>query len=617
MIKKIAFTLASLCCIFAIQLRAQSICNASGNVMIYSNYEGGNLTIDVDVNIPNLKIGICTYEAVAVNITGAFAGNVTQVIYAGFEGLNNTSCGPSIGSVSVTGVPASIVTTYTTTDGNTAIANFMGDTLQFMSFPLVNCMVGAEGCGQTASGGGNSSPQIVQFFLSEFGAGSLLYAHYTDYICFPTATLLVSNGGNCCLQTPSTAPNPIYRPGATYDFISSDDTLLCSGAITIDLSFYPVLFQPTAYPGYVWSDGTTGPIITITQPGVYSFTVGDYCHGSWSTLLTDTLVVLPCCSLTNSTATAVAANCFGAASGSAFAAPGSGDPPFTYNWFPSGGTSATATGLIAGNYFCIIADSSGCRDTVTTVITEPTALAATINTVNTLCPGDNSGAATVTASGGTPGYQYSWNTVPVQTTSAVSALTAGSYAVTITDLNGCTSTFTSLITAGSGPPVDAGAATQILFGNSVTLSPSGAVTYSWLPATGLSCTNCANPIASPVVTTTYTVTGTDASGCINSDTVTVIVDVQCGALFVPNVFSPNRDGLNDKLMVFGNCITEIQFDVYDRWGNRVYTSVNPDEGWDGTWKGDLLDNGIYAWQLSAVLITGETKMLSGEVQLLQ
>jgi gliding motility-associated-like protein len=169
----------------------------------------------------------------------------------------------------------------------------------------------------------------------------------------------------------------------------------------------------------------------------------------------------------------------------------------------------------------------------------------------------------------------------------------------------------------SGPPVDAGTATQILFGNSVTLSPSGAVTYNWLPATGLSCTNCANPVATPLFTTTYTVTGTDAAGCTNTDTVTVIVDVQCGDVFVPNVFSPNLDGLNDKLFVFGNCIIEMQFDIYDRWGNRVFTSINQNEGWDGMWKGNMLNNGVYAWQLNAVLITGETKKLSGEVQLLQ
>lgn len=605
-------------CVCAGAVHAQTICNAAGNVMIYSNYEGGNLTIDVDVNIPNLKIGICTYEAVAVNITGAFAGNVTGVIYAGFEGLNNTSCGPALPAVSITGVPASIINTYSTTDGNTAIASFMGDTLQFMSFPLVNCMVGAEGCGQTASGGGNSSPQIVQFFLSEFGPGSTLYAHYTDYICFPSSTMLVSNGGNCCLQTPSTAPNPIYRPAATYDFISSDDTLLCNGSITIDLSFYPVLFQPPTYPGYVWSDGTIGPVINITQPGVYSFTVGDYCHdGSVQAFLTDTIIVLPCCSLTNSVAAATAVACFGNATGTATATPGSGNAPFTYNWQPTGGNAATATGLQAGTYTCIIADSSGCLDTVSAVVSQPPALTATVSSTPALCPTDNSGTATISAGGGTPGYQYSWSTSPVQATATATSLLPGTYSCTVTDLNNCSSTFTTSVASGSGPAITVSPGATILFGNSITLSAGGATSYTWLPQTGLSCSNCANPVATPSVTTTYTVTGTDASGCTNTAVVTIVVDVQCGDVFVPNVFSPNGDNINDVFKVYGNCVVSMQFEVFDRWGVRVYLGSDPDSGWDGTWRGNLLDNGIYAWQLHATLITGETIALAGDVQLMQ
>ena len=65
---------------------AQTICDPTGNVMLYSNYDGGTLNINVDVDIPNLKIGITTYEIVDVNIFGAFVGNVTEVIFAGFNG---------------------------------------------------------------------------------------------------------------------------------------------------------------------------------------------------------------------------------------------------------------------------------------------------------------------------------------------------------------------------------------------------------------------------------------------------------------------------------------------------------------------------------------------------
>ncbi|MGL4597688.1 MAG: gliding motility-associated C-terminal domain-containing protein [Bacteroidia bacterium] len=526
-------------CFMLAQSQAQTVCNAAGNVMIYSNYEGGTLNIDVDVNIPNLKIGICTYEAVQVNIGGAFVGNVTQVIYAGFGGLNNNNCGPNIPAVAISGVPANIVTTYSTTGGNTAIANYLGDTMQFMSFPLVNCIVGAEGCGQTASGGGNSSPQIVQFFLAEFGAGSTLYAHFTDYSCFPS-NQVISNGGNCCLETPSTAPNPIYQSGATYNFILPNDTMLCSDSITIDLSAYQVLYQPPTYSGYVWSDGTIGPIITITQPGTYSFYVSDYCHGSWSYYLTDTIVVLPCCAISN------------------------------------------------------------------------------INTqsIDEVCPDQNNGSATASATGSQ--LTYSWNTNPPQIGQTATNLGPGIYVVTITDSSGCSINSTVTITTTNTPPtINAGADTTILFGNTTTLNAFGATNYYWTPATGLSCTNCPSPIASPSVTTTYIVQGVDANGCFGLDTITVTVDLACGDVFVPTGFSPNGDNANDILYVYGNCITEMNFRVFDRWGELVFQSSDPTKGWNGEYKGEAVNTGVFAYTLEATLLTGKTEISKGNIHLIR
>ncbi|HRG58249.1 MAG TPA: gliding motility-associated C-terminal domain-containing protein [Bacteroidia bacterium] len=270
-----------------------NICDINGNVMIFSNYEGGILNVIVDQNIPNLKIGICTYEATEVNFSGPFVGNISQVIYAGFNGINNTNCGNNISSTNISGVPSNIVSIFSSTTNNIAATTYLGEPAGAGLAPLVNCMTGAEGCTNGNAGGGNSSPQIVQYFLSEFGAGSSLFAHFTQYNCF-NGNYSLSAGGNCCLQTPVTPPNPIYAGGSNYNFILPEDTLLCGSSITIDLSFYQVLYQPPTYPGYVWSDGTTGPIINITQPGTYSFTVGDYCHYG-SNLLTDTIIVLPCC----------------------------------------------------------------------------------------------------------------------------------------------------------------------------------------------------------------------------------------------------------------------------------------------------------------------------------
>ena len=88
-------------------LLGQTICNQNGNLAIFSNYDGGIVNIDVDQNIPNLVIAICTYEPVQVTITGAFAGNVVQVIYAGFNSTqNNNNCGQGNFITSISGVPA-------------------------------------------------------------------------------------------------------------------------------------------------------------------------------------------------------------------------------------------------------------------------------------------------------------------------------------------------------------------------------------------------------------------------------------------------------------------------------------------------------------------------------
>lgn len=77
--------------------------------MIYSNYDGGTLNINVDQNIPNLKIGICTYEPVQVNISGPFVGNVTQVLYAGFNSnAGNDHCGLGVFPTSISGVNPAI-----------------------------------------------------------------------------------------------------------------------------------------------------------------------------------------------------------------------------------------------------------------------------------------------------------------------------------------------------------------------------------------------------------------------------------------------------------------------------------------------------------------------------
>ncbi len=678
-----------------------NICNANGNLVIYSNYEGGVLTINVDQNIPDLRIGICTYEAVQVSIIGPFAANVTEVIYAGFDGANGP-CGTNPTTTTINGVPPGIVTQYSQTLGNIAIANFLGEPLAPGFPPLVNCIVGAEGeCSTSNNGGGNSAPQIAQFFLAEFGPDAALFAHQVQYGCF-TGTFNVSDGGNCCLLETGTPPNPIYAGNATYDFIPWTDSLLCDGPITIDLSFYPVLFQPPIYPGYVWSDGTTGPIITITEPGTYSFIVGDYCHyedGNW---LTDTVVVLPCCSIGGIDTASTPISCNGASDGSiSVLAVGAG--PFTYTWDtePPQATASIAD-LGPGTYTVVVADASGCDSTLSITLTEPTPLVLDVQGNTPLCSGAEV-TITAIASGGTGTAQLDWSPVGSGTSYSFSPAATTTINVTATDANGCSATdaltievlplptagfTTSADTLCAGSPVtftattaadslswDLGSAgitdntapvatffdpgvelitltafnaagcSSLTVVDSVRVAPlvllslvaeqptcDRSITVDLLALGADACglwlngvpvaSSCIGTLTLPVSGTgsyTLSLAGSNFAGC--ADTLTTAVTVEDGAgLFVPNVFTPDNNGINDTFGISWVAPgAGFVMRIFNRWGQEIYTSTDPTVEWDGRASGALVPDGVYAYLISAEdpCSPGELRELRGHVTLLR
>ena len=162
---------------------------------------------------------------------------------------------------------------------------------------------------------------------------------------------------------------------------------------------------------------------------------------------------------------------------------------------------------------------------------------------------------------------------------------------------------------------------KILKGNTVelTATPSN-LHYQWTPIESISDPNEQNTQAKPTKTTIYTVTANDGV-CVSSDTTTVIVieDWVCDFpyVFVPNAFSPNNDGENDILYVRGRPITKILFRVFNRWGEKVFESQNLNDGWDGTFKGKLLDPDVYDYYLLVECQGGLSNQQQGNVTLLR
>jgi hypothetical protein len=184
------FTLAFL--VTSASLFSQAFCDsAAGNVIIYSNYDGGTLNINVDQNIPNLKIGIVSYEFCRVNIVGPYAGNVTAVRWAGYNGTNNHCNMSTPYTTSIAGVPNNVDTIIVMPPAAHPNPN---------GYSIIICNYS---CSSTTNQGGCNTPdQIAHYFLTAFG-GSLYY-HHTQYGCW-SGGYSVSNGGNCCINPLTTS----------------------------------------------------------------------------------------------------------------------------------------------------------------------------------------------------------------------------------------------------------------------------------------------------------------------------------------------------------------------------------------------------------------------------
>lgn len=322
-------------------------------------------------------------------------------------------------------------------------------------------------------------------------------------------TVTVTDANGCTSSAAITVAEP---PVLTTSTASSD--VSCLGIS--DGSATTTANGGTGAYTYNWApSGGSGAAASGLGAGTYTVTVTD-ANGC---TVTNSVTVAEPTQLNAALTTSSMVSCNGGNDATAAITAAGGTVNYSYNWAPSGGTAANATGLSAGNYTVTVTDANGCTVTVTVPITEPTLLTSNIPaSTNILCNGGNNGDATVNANGGTPGYSYSWSPVGGTGTLA-SGLQAGNYTVTVTDANGCTSTAAvtitepPLLTSSPNPVTDVacnggndGAASVTIAGG------SPGYTYAWSPSGGTG----AN--ATSLTAGNYTVTATDANGCTVSST---------------------------------------------------------------------------------------------------
>ncbi len=215
--------------------------------------------------------------------------------------------------------------------------------------------------------------------------------------------------------------------------------------------------------------------------------------------------------------------CAGSCNGTTTVTPAGGTAPYTYAWSPSGGGSATATGLCAGLYTVQITDNTGLSASDTVRITSPAALNVTATGSTTACAVAN-GTATGIATGGTIPYTWSWSPTPGsgQGTATAGGLSAGTYSLTLTDKNLCTATTTAVVASPSPPTASLHTFRDVYcFGactgaaDVITTGGTAPYSYTWIPSGGTAAQ------ANGLCAGTYTADVSDAHGC-NSSVVVVI-----------------------------------------------------------------------------------------------
>jgi len=509
--------------------------------------------------------------------------------------------------------------TVTITDGNacvkTAVAtinNNGGQSITAMTQTSVLCNGGSTGGAQVAITGG-SSP-----YTYAWSSGATVVTNSTNdpvtNLGAGTYSVTVIDANTC--QVASTVV--ITQPAALAGTITPVNTS-CGNA---NGSAVASSSGGTGSVTYNWSNTASGAAISGVAAGTYTLTMTD-ANGCSAT---STTVINPSTAPSISSIAAVNELCNGANTGSATASVTGGSGPYTYNWSTSATAVTTATtqtinNLSAATYSITITDAAGCIVTSTIDVTQPAGVFINAMTpVNAKC-GLGNGSVTIAATGGSGALTYSWSTGPTQP--VITNLPAGTYSVMVTDANGCTtSSSTSIINTGAIVATASSTQTTIDEGNTTVILATGGTTYSWTPASSLSCNNCALPTASPTTNTTYTVYVSDIYNCKDSATITIHVKRGCQGedsdIYIANIFSPNGDGKNDVLNLEGGGITDIYWAIYDRWGNMLFETTDQSQGWDGTKKGAAMESGTYVYYLKALCVKSNTEIkLKGNVSIVK
>jgi len=381
---------------------------------------------------------------------------------------------------------------------------------------------------------------------------------------------------------------------------------------------------------FLWSTLDTTAVVQNLPAGAYSVTVTntDGCTATASGQISE-----PATPVTVQINEILGVSCAGQSDGMLEAVATGPGNSFTYAWSPPNAGS-TFDGAGAGTYSVTVTNDLGCTAEAAISITDPAPMNITASATGESCAdGSNGGNGSIfveNVTGGTSPYVYSIDGNTYSPNPLIPDLTGGTYTLFVQDSRGCESSTTVTLEGVPNLSFDLGDDMEVVLGDSVTLdaTPSftdlNGLTYQWEPAALFPCQNCAVNGFYPTNNTSVTVTVMDeTSNCRFTDDITILVN-KIRRVYIPNIFSPNDDGINDYFAIYGGTDVEIvtTLKIFDRYGGLVFEAQNfiPEGNaarWDGRAKGEELNPGVFVYFAEVRFRDGETAIYRGDVTLIK
>ena len=577
---------------YTITIKDQYNCSSTTSAIVSQPTD-----ISVSANVNNV---LCFggVGGIIVNASGG-TGNITYSI----DGVNyqssNTFQNLSVGSYTITvkDVNSCSKTISKTITQPQQLLTSMNDTI------VVSCDGTCNGTITALANGGT----IPYSYLWSNNMSSQTISN----LCIGKYKITVTDNNNCVVKD-SVVIKDISNLSSS---LTTTGIINCNGDCSGSLMAQGINGQPNYE--YLWSTGSTSQSVSDLCAGIYYVTIKDQlnCIRIKFNNLTQP-------SALNSSITNGTIICNGQKANLKVNVSG-GTPVYTYLWSDSQNQNTQiAYNLKAGVYTVTITDNKGCTKTVSSTLTEPEKLVLESVQENVICKNACNGFINLTLTGGVQPYNFVWSNS--ENTKDISNLCSGNYSISASDTLGCSLSYSFDISYGEYvPALNASSDDSIIFiGQSTNLHSTlnQDYAYDWDNTEHLSNSVIPNPVASPLVTTLYAITVTDKNGCVNTDSVLVIVrDFVCDEpfVYVPNAFSPNADGNNDVLYVYSNIVSKVYFAVYDRWGEQVFVTEQIDRGWDGIFRGKPSDPAVYVYYLEVTCIDGQKITKKGNVTLIR